>query len=249
MQGVSSISEIQDFSCCETVLPIGAQDLHLWLCPREITADSDLFKRTVLSHYAPVAPDDWRFVAGEHGKPALVDAQRPLDFNLSDSGQWLACAVTAGAAVGVDIEYCNPAREVMKVARRFFQPGEIASLAACTSAERQIARFYDYWTLKEARIKASGAALGPGLESCGFELFFPANADQAGLITEHPRYSSAEAYYCLLEPVPDYRLALCSLYQGGVGPHLQVFELRDAGMAARLATPLRAVSQPHCERL
>jgi len=113
-------------------------------------AGSDQFQREVLSRYANVAPADWRFSRGEHGKPGLLDSPRPLDFNLSHSGDWLACAITAGTAVGLDIEYCDPDRDVLKLARRFFQTHEIAALQAC-NREEQTARFYDYWTLKEAR--------------------------------------------------------------------------------------------------
>jgi hypothetical protein len=36
-------------------------------------ANSDQFKRQLLSRYADVAPPEWRFSPGEHGKPALLD--------------------------------------------------------------------------------------------------------------------------------------------------------------------------------
>ncbi len=192
-----------------------------------------------------MAPADWQFTYGEHGKPGLLDSPRPLDFNLSHSGDWLACVITAGTAVGLDIEYCDPGRDVLKLAGRFFRADEILALRACDKTE-QTARFYDYWTLKEAGIKAGGGALGLELESCGFKLDFPAGAGSAaglGEIREDPGELAAQAYYCLLEPTPGYRLAICWLRSAPVLPRLRMFELRGADQPARECSPaLRAAS-------
>lgn len=200
-----------------------------------------------MSRYAPVAPADWHFSRGEHGKPALLDSPRPLDFNLSHSGDWLACVVTAGTAVGLDIEYCDPDRNVLKLARRFFQAPEIAVLQACSKVEKT-ARFYDYWTLKEAGIKASGAALGLELPFSGFKLDFPAGAAGGvtglGEIREDPDDLATQAYYCLLDPVVGYRLAICWLPPAAVLPRLRMFELRGADQPAKeRSQPLRAASR------
>ena len=207
-------------------------------------ANSDQFKREVLSRYANVAPADWRFSSGEHGKPGLLDSPLPLDFNVSHSGDWLACAVTAGTAVGLDVEYCDPARDVMKLARRFFQAREIAALQACSQGE-QTAKFYDYWTLKEACIKARGKTLGQGLESAGFHLDFPVGAEGVtgpGEIREDPEDMAAGAYYCLLEPVADYRLAICWLPPTAMQPRLRLFELDGADQPIRECSPLLRAS-------
>jgi len=236
------------FSVSETPLLIGTQDLHLWLCPHHGVADSDHFKRQLLSHYARVAPADWRFSRGEHGKPGLLDSPRPLDFNLSHSAGWLACAVTAGTVVGLDIEYCDPDRDVLKLAGRFFQAYEIEDLQACNK-EEQTARFYDYWTLKESSIKARGEALGQGLESVGFRLDLPAGTGGVTGLRESrgdPDNLTIPAYYCLLEPIVDYRLAVCWLRPTTGLPHLRMFELRGAGQPAKeFSKPLRAASITH----
>jgi 4'-phosphopantetheinyl transferase len=133
----------------------------------------------------------------------------------------------------------------MKMARRFFQTREIAVLRACTAAE-QTARFYDYWTLKEASIKARGKALGQGLESTGFHLDFSVGAGGVtgpGEIREDPEDLVTRACYCLLEPTADYRLAICWLPPAAVLPRLRLFELGGAGQPAReFSQPLRAAS-------
>ena len=227
--------------------PLGARDLHLWLCASAAISSTDHFKRSVLSHYAPLAPTAWRFTRGEHGKPVLVDPPRPLAFNLSDSVDWLVCAVTAGTPVGVDIEYCDPERDVMKLARRFFRSAEIAALEALTR-EQQLARFYDYWTLKEARVKAHGVALGLELERSGFQLDL-APGEQAGgglmRIAQDPLHD-AMAHACLLEPIAHYRLATCWLRPDDFPPRVQLYELQASGgmNSHDLSRALRATSGP-----
>lgn len=226
--------------------PLEAWELHLWFCRAEAVADSVALVRTVLSRYAAPESGTWRFAKGEHGKPSLVGAPRPLDFNLSDSGDWRVCAVTAGTAVGVDLEHCDPRRDVMKLARRFFDPAEVAALEACGAAGGQRDRFYDYWTLKEARVKAQGGALGPALASLVFELDFPAGAPagKPGRIAEACPGAPSGAHYCLLDPVPGYRLATCWRGPAGVRPRLRLFHWCPGAGATAVLRPVRAASAP-----
>jgi phosphopantetheine--protein transferase-like protein len=244
-----SVSEGRASDFSEGLLALGVQELHLWFCPIHTIASSDQFKREVLSHYAPMAPVDWCFVQGKNGKPRLGSPPRPLDFNLSHSGDWLVCAVTAGSAVGVDLEICDPQRDVMKLARRFFLAAEIAALQACP-LEQQLEHFYDYWTLKEARIKCRGAALGQALEATGFQLGGAyAEADESGLmrIAQDPPDNDSSAHYCLLQPLPGYRLATCWLLPQHVSiPSLHMYQLHghEGGNSAPLAERLLAVSAP-----
>ena len=233
---------------------LGPLDLHIWLCRRERVANSSQFSREILTRYAPVAPDDWQFRVGKHGKPHIANSSIALDFNLSHSRDWLVCAVTASGAIGVDIEYCEPAREFNKLARRFFQPQEYEALQTLPAAARS-ARFYDLWTLKEARVKASGGALGNQLSSLGFALSSPAagsGQSSPGEILEAPAptlsdtgslviagenasfgeggyspkeaRSPEEAHYSLFALPGDYRLAICALRTLPGSPQLELYE-------------------------
>jgi 4'-phosphopantetheinyl transferase len=238
---VFSVSDSSPGSLGEGLLSLGVQDVHLWLCSRDRVTDSDEFKRLVLSRYASVVPSDWQFALNGQGKPSLVGSAYALDFNLSHTGDWLVCAVTAGTPVGVDLEFCNPNREVMKLARRFFRLEEVAALQVSSEAQHND-RFYDFWTLKEAAVKARGEALVPGLESRGFVLTF-----QAGSVLEKGRIvvttpdDADTAQYCLLDPLPKYRLAICWLAGAPLGPpQLKLFELREGGEVAERIVPLRA---------
>jgi len=214
--------------------------VHLWLCCRTQIANSDDFKRRVLSRYAAVAPSDLQFVLNEHGKPALAEATHALEFNLSHSGEWLACAVTAGSPVGVDLEYRHSRRATMKVARRFFREEEVAALQVCRGA-RQRDRFYDFWTLKEAAVKARGETLVPGLRSRGFELSFrPGLERETARIAVTTADVADMAHYCLLDPLAGYRVAICWLSTARLPPLLQVFELREGDERIQMTVPLRA---------
>jgi len=239
-------SSARPSSGSEGLLPLGEGDLHLWFCHADAVADSSLLVRNALSGYAGLEPAAWRFATGAHGKPSVVDAPRPLDFNLSDSGDWRVCAVTAGTAVGVDLEHSGPRRDVMKLARRFYDPAEVAALEACGGAAERRARFYDYWTLKEARVKADGIALGPALASLVFELQFPAKspAGRPGRIAEVCRGMPSGAHYCLLDLFPGYPLATCWQGPAGMRPRLRLFHWSPGVGAKPVLRPLRAESDP-----
>jgi 4'-phosphopantetheinyl transferase len=126
--------------------------------------------RTELSRFADVRPEEWRFKTGSHGRPEIDgDIVRELGFNLSNTRGLVACAVTRGADVGVDVEDTTLKRQTVEVAERFFSPEEVKALRSLPS-ELQRDRFFDYWTLKESYIKARGLGLAIPLERFSFHL-------------------------------------------------------------------------------
>ncbi|MDZ7783650.1 MAG: 4'-phosphopantetheinyl transferase superfamily protein [Halioglobus sp.] len=203
---------------------LGPRDIHLWLCHRDSAGSSEAFRRRVLSRYAPIDPQDWQFECGEHGKPRLVDAPLPLEFNLSHSGEWLLCAVSAGTALGVDLEHTRRERDFLRLARRFFSAPEVAVLESLDGGERA-ERFFDYWTLKEAAVKARGGALAPELRRRCFELHYPGAANPGEIRPRFARETHPGHYY-LVDALPDYRLAVCWLPEPGEGaPSLRLINL------------------------
>lgn len=209
------------------VRALGEGELHLWLCRRDAAVSSDAFKRGVLSRYASVAPADWQFAADEHGKPRVVGAAAGLQFNVSHSREWLVCALARHAPVGVDLEYCDTQREVMKLAQRFFCAAEVSALAACAASVLHD-RFYDLWTLKEAAVKARGEALAPGLQHRCFAITYPGETDCGpGSIAASTPAAPEPAHYCLLDALPDYRLAVCSLAPSVLPMTLRLYELHS----------------------
>ncbi len=241
----SSVSRITEGACSGGQLSLQRQDLHLWRCPARMVVSSDDFKRRVLSHYAAVAPQEWCFEVGARGKPKLVGPDLPeqlqsLQFNLSHSRDWLVCAISGAASVGVDLEYCDPGRDTGKLAQRFFHPEEVGVIEACDTAEA-VDRFYDYWTLKEARVKASGEALALALDSNSFELSFPVPGGIGAIATRAPD-SAATVQYLLWDLPAGFRLAVCRLGDLALPPCLRLLELRAEGVAAEFEASLRATS-------
>lgn len=160
--------------------------------------------RRTLSQVEPMAPDAWRFVANEHGRPEVAAPGPTLRFNLSHTRGLVACAVTRRADVGVDVEFRPRRVEIERLARSVLTDTERQDLGA-RDAAAQRRRFFEYWTLKEAYLKAVGLgfALSPRKLT-----FFP---DVPGA----PRvrfdgHADTPASWCfrLQEPTEDHQLAL-----------------------------------------
>jgi 4'-phosphopantetheinyl transferase len=128
--------------------------------------------RAVLSLYADVPPASWTFAIGPNGKPEIAAPAVPLRFNLSHTQGLAAVIVARQRDVGVDVE--NVARRAigLALAERYFAPAEVAALRALSEAQRQ-ERFFAYWTLKEAYIKARGLGLALPLDGFAFDLDQP----------------------------------------------------------------------------
>lgn len=169
--------------------------------------------RTMLSRYAGVAPAEWAFIANVHGRPEIVD--RPsgvpdLRFNLSHTDGLIACAVTIGREVGVDVEHIQR-RLTHDVAGRFFAPSEVNTLKTLPEDE-QARAFFDYWTLKEAYIKARGFGLALPLADFAFTLAPPAPpqiAFEPALEDDPDTWQFAQDW-----PTPVHRLALAVRREG-----------------------------------
>ena len=125
--------------------------------------------RTMLSRYAAVQPRDWPFIIDSHGRPEL--AMRPahapdLRFNLTHTKGLVACAVTVGREIGIDVEHIGRSLN-FDVPERFFSQQEVEDLRALPKLEQRTA-FFDYWTLKESYIKARGLGLALPLRLFSF---------------------------------------------------------------------------------
>lgn len=125
--------------------------------------------RRVLSRYEKaVAPEDWRFEIGSHGRPEIAAKHATLlRFNLSHTKGLIACAVALERDIGVDVELTTRRAATVRIADRFFSPSEVKELLSLAPSE-QIERFFTYWTLKEAYIKARGLGLAIPLASFSF---------------------------------------------------------------------------------
>jgi 4'-phosphopantetheinyl transferase len=136
---------------------------------REMFRTAHCLTRRALSRYLAVPPRDWRFEAGEHGRPEIAaPARRALRFNLSHTRGLVACVVTGEQDCGVDVEEATRPIDAGALARRFFAPAEAAALQAAPAAEVP-RRFFRFWTLKEAYLKARGTGLALPLDGFWFD--------------------------------------------------------------------------------
>ncbi|MEP7118785.1 MAG: 4'-phosphopantetheinyl transferase superfamily protein, partial [Acidobacteriota bacterium] len=163
--------------------------------------------RRTLSLYGPTRAADWGFVTNLHGCPFVEPAQAgtpPLRFNLSHTSGLVALAVARGVPVGVDVERVT--REVsLAIADRHFAAAEVRDLHARPSAD-QARAFFDYWTLKEAYIKARGLGLALPLDAFAFGLrppLSPSIAFADGFNDLPARWQFWQAW-----PTSEHRLAL-----------------------------------------
>jgi 4'-phosphopantetheinyl transferase len=178
--------------------------------------------RQTLSRYAPVAPEQWRFEDTPFGQPRIANPETAcasLSFNVSHTGGLIALAVARDRALGVDVEHLTSRHSSMGIAQRFFAPAEVAALEAVEPALRH-ERFFEYWTFKEAYIKARGMGLSLPLER--FAIHFP----QAGKVRLEidAELGDDPRRWCLWQfrPAPDYLLALCAERAGAAIPAVTV---------------------------
>jgi 4'-phosphopantetheinyl transferase len=142
--------------------------------------------RTALSHYVPeVAPAEWRFVAGSHGKPALAApfVAHGIHFNAAHTAGLVVLAVARAPHIGVDVENFVAGRVPLAVAARYFDAAEVRDLEALPAGEQR-RRFYALWTLKESWVKATGHGLTAGLGAVSFSLDAAHRARQVKFATD-----------------------------------------------------------------
>lgn len=160
--------------------------------------------RSTLGKHLDCDPASLVFNKDAHGKPALSspDFPGPVCFNISHSGDWVVLAV-ARQPVGIDVEYVKRENNLLAIADRYFFGKEYAELRSYPE-EEQRQRFFDYWTLKEAYMKARGEGLGLGLSNFGFEVSDGIRLHLNESIEDNPQ---DWCFYCLT-PETDYRLSL-----------------------------------------
>ena len=127
-------------------------------------------ERALLAVRTGRAARDWKFGAGQYGKPRPIarPGEPDIRLNLSHTRGLAAVALCTGREIGVDAERMGQATP-FEVARQVFVPAERDLLDAHRPDERPEA-FYRLWTLKEAYLKATGYGLARALVSCVFAL-------------------------------------------------------------------------------
>lgn len=177
--------------------------------------------RFALSKYADVSPAEWIFSVNDSGKPALIeqgDLPR-LQFNLSHTDGLSTCIISLGTACGVDAEHIHRKNNINAVAQRMFADEE---LAVMEQEEHDPSLFYDFWTLREAYVKA----LGTGLAGSSKDYYFTKDKVKSAAAIHFRNPVQAEKplwQFKIFQPTKMHRLAVA--YQSSHSRWIEIQEL------------------------
>jgi 4'-phosphopantetheinyl transferase len=116
--------------------------------------------KLLIANYLFIDPREVLIGYNDKGKPILrADINlMNLNFNLSHSNNYLIIGFTLENSIGVDIEYIDKSRNIMGIARRFFNLEEYNKIK-CFKGMEQLIIFYILWTFKEAYLKCIGSGI------------------------------------------------------------------------------------------
>lgn len=123
---------------------------------------SYLLVRTVLGRYLGVAPERLVLEVQQGGKPFVAvgrAGERHLEFNLSHCRGCAALLVNWDSPCGIDVEALMRQNLQQVIRPPFFSNGERDLILHGGPPELEERRFLQYWTLKEAYLKARGEGL------------------------------------------------------------------------------------------
>lgn len=122
--------------------------------------------RQILGAYLQKPPHALRFQYSNNGKPILASASGDdsLQFNLSHSDDMVLYAFTRNRNIGIDLERIQADVDIEQIASRFFAEAELNSIEQEPESKRN-ELFFQYWTRKEALIKATGEGLSFPIET------------------------------------------------------------------------------------
>ncbi len=117
--------------------------------------------RRLLGARMRCCPQSLRFTANKYGKPRLAvacSADPAPYFNVSHAGDFALIALSDRVPVGVDIERRDPHCDVAGLSRQV-----LSTLERQLPGERRL-DFFEYWTAKEAVLKAMGLGVTEHLQ-------------------------------------------------------------------------------------
>ena len=163
--------------------------------------------RNILARYLDQEPALLRFSYSPSGKPSVVSRcdAKEIHFNLSHSHGLALYAITRDRDIGIDVELIQPTVAGEPIAEQFFSRGEVTALRALPPSA-QINAFFQYWTRKEAYLKAQGGGLTIPLNSFSVTLC-QAAPTVGGAPSDEPRTMLGWSLRAVA-PAPGYEAAL-----------------------------------------
>ena len=129
-----------------------------------------------------------------------------MPYNLSHSGRYALCSVgtQSGVLVGCDVEMIKENK--LRLAERYFCPGEVTWIQSQTTEAEQAEGFYRYWVLKESFIKAIRLGMKQDLRE--FEIALDERG--ARLVRQPDTFPEKYYYQEYRTDAGDARIAVCS---------------------------------------
>ncbi len=112
--------------------------------------------RILLSKYLNIPIKLLKIGRHKKGKPYSLD-DPGLYFNMSNSGKLAVIVFSRDSEVGIDIEQIRPLPDLDEMISRNFTSKEIKFILA--KPKEKINRFFRFWTIKEAYLKAIGEGM------------------------------------------------------------------------------------------
>lgn len=112
--------------------------------------------RLILSEYLFIEAPKIQLAKHSKGKPFVMDDLN-LRFNISNSGNYAVYAFSKGDEVGIDIEKIRLLPDLDNLIEKNFSLAERAFITKHNEEKQQ--RFFKFWTVKEAYLKAIGEGM------------------------------------------------------------------------------------------
>ena len=133
------------------------------------------------------------------GKPFIVNYPN-INFNISHSGEWVACAVSPNP-IGIDIEKTHNV-DYLTLSRRYFSNDEHNYIIKIEESQRPDI-FFTLWTIKESFLKLTGEGLSRSLNSFIFDF----NSHPSSILSVDKNNILAYVHCYTIEH--DYKLSVC----------------------------------------
>ncbi len=165
--------------------------------------------RRVLSQYVDIAPSQWQFSSGAHGRPEIAGPEGlpALRFNLSHTRGLVACVISLESDCGVDVEGLRALRNPQAIAQKMFAKRELAELDKRAGPD-YLERFFCYWTLREAYCKATGLGITRAPRNFSFQI---SSAGRVAIQFEPKGMDSADQWqFACLRPASEHLVAIAA---------------------------------------
>jgi len=159
-----------------------------------------IIRRIILSVYLNCSPAEVIIQYDLLGRPSLKIPYCGLSISSSYTRSSWTLAISPVCAIGVDIEDIVDNPDLSKISNRFFKKEESAYLSQ-VSEERKLLVWYQFWTVKEAYLKAMGSGFSgwehlPDMTNV-IEAYYNGNNGPIRIDTDYCAFLSDEGGSCL----------------------------------------------------